>query len=118
MGFDQPKSMGQGETGGGAALPIWVDYMRAALAGQPEIPPGPVPSGLTRIDGDFYFSEFPPGTAIARVGLPAPGDPVPGAPGAPAGGLDGIGTLLDQLHGESSDADSGGAIPQPVRVPF
>ena len=77
-----------------------------------------MPSGLTRIDGDFYFSEFPPGTAIARVGLPAPGDP---APGAPADGLDGIGTLLDRLHGDSganSAADSGAAIPQPVRVPF
>ncbi len=116
MGFDQPKSMGQGETGGGAALPIWVDYMRTALAGQPEIPPGPMPGGLSRIDGDFYFSEFPPGTAIARVGLPAPGDPVPGAPDD---GLDGIGTLLDQLHGDGhTEPDSGAAIPQPVRVPF
>jgi penicillin-binding protein 1A len=92
--------------------------MRTALAGQPEIPPGPMPSGLTRVNGDFYFSEFPPGTAIARVGLPAPGDPVPGAP---ADGLDGIGTLLDQLHGDAgndSGSDSGGAVPQPVRVPF
>ncbi|MGB6008226.1 penicillin-binding protein 1A [Castellaniella sp.] len=112
MGFDQPKSMGQGETGGGAALPIWAGYMRTALAGQPEIPPGPMPSGLTRTDGDFYFSEFPPGIAIARVGLPAPGDP---APGAPAPGQDGIGALLDQLHGQN---DNEAAVPQPVRVPF
>ncbi|WP_322999033.1 PBP1A family penicillin-binding protein [Castellaniella sp.] len=112
MGFDQPKSMGQGETGGGAALPIWVGYMRTALAGQPEIPPGPMPSGLARTDGDFYFSEFPPGTAIARVGLPAPGD---SDPGAPASGQDGIGALLDQLHGRN---DNEAAVPQPVRVPF
>ncbi|WP_323018903.1 PBP1A family penicillin-binding protein [Castellaniella sp.] len=113
MGFDQPKSMGQGETGGGAALPIWVGYMRTALAGQPEIPPGPPPSGLLRADNDYYFSEFPPGTAIARVGLPAPGDPMPGD--APATGQDGIGALLDQLHGQN---DSDAAVPQPVRVPF
>jgi penicillin-binding protein 1A len=114
MGFDQPKSMGQGETGGGAALPIWVGYMRTALAGQPEIPPGPMPSGLSRIDGDFYFSEFPPGVAIARVGLPTAGDP---QPGSPQPGSDGIGALLDQLHGQN-DSDNDAAVPQPVRVPF
>jgi len=115
MGFDQPKSMGQGETGGGAALPIWVGYMRTALAGQPEIPPGPLPSGLSRIDGDFYFSEFPPGVAIARVGLPTAGDP---QPGSPPPGPDGIGALLDQLHGQNDGNDNDAAIPQPVRVPF
>ncbi|MFT0531940.1 penicillin-binding protein 1A [Castellaniella hirudinis] len=114
MGFDQPKSMGQGETGGGAALPIWSDYMKVALAGKPEIPPGPMPSGLSRIGGDFYFSEFPPGTAIARVGLPAPGDFDPGA-AAPGAAQDGIGALLDQLHGTN---DPEAAVPQPVRVPF
>ncbi|MGB6241394.1 MAG: PBP1A family penicillin-binding protein [Castellaniella sp.] len=112
MGFDQPKSMGQGETGGGAALPIWIGYMRTALAGQPEVPPGPMPSGLLRADNDFYFAEFPPGTAIARVGLPAPGDPLPGDQPS---GQDGIGALLDRLHGQN---DSDAAVPQPVRVPF
>ncbi|MGB6156346.1 penicillin-binding protein 1A [Castellaniella sp.] len=113
MGFDQPKSMGQGETGGGAALPIWVGYMRTALKGQPEIPPGPMPSGLSRINGDFYFSEYPPGVAIARVGLPAPGEPLSG--GSSDSGQDGIGALLDQLHSRN---DNEAAVPQPVRVPF
>jgi len=116
MGFDQPKSMGQGETGGGAALPIWVDYMRVALAGEPEIPPGPMPSGLSRIDDDFYFSEFPPGVAVARVGLPAPGDQMPGSSPDGGGGQDAIGNLLDQLRGAQDHNDE--AIPQPVRVPF
>ncbi|MER1966712.1 PBP1A family penicillin-binding protein [Castellaniella sp. GW247-6E4] len=110
MGFDQPRSLGSGETGGGAALPIWLDYMRVALAGQPEIPPGPMPSGLSRIDGEFYFNEFPPGTAIARVGLPAPGDLPSGAPAQ-----DGIGNLLDQL---GADTSAGNSDTQPTRVPF
>ncbi|MDN5842456.1 MAG: PBP1A family penicillin-binding protein [Alcaligenaceae bacterium] len=117
MGYDQPKSLGRGETGGGAALPIWVGYMRVALDGKPEIPPGPMPSGLSRIDGDFYFDEFPPGTAVARVGLPAPGDPIPGSPSD-----DGIGRLLNQLsQGGAPDAtgqNNSGASAQPVKVPF
>lgn len=29
VGFDQPKPMGKGETGGRAATPIWVDYMKS-----------------------------------------------------------------------------------------
>ncbi len=36
MGFDQPRSLGDRETGGGAALPAWMDYMRTALQGVPE----------------------------------------------------------------------------------
>ena len=36
IGFDQPKSLGEGETGGQAALPIWVDFMGRALAGVPQ----------------------------------------------------------------------------------
>ncbi len=36
MGFDNPRSLGDKETGGGAALPIWMDYMEYALKGVPE----------------------------------------------------------------------------------
>ncbi len=36
MGFDQPESLGANEYGGTAALPIWIDFMREALAGSPE----------------------------------------------------------------------------------
>ncbi len=36
IGHDQPKSLGAKETGGVAALPIWVDYMRVALQSVPE----------------------------------------------------------------------------------
>lgn len=33
VGFDKPKSLGRGEAGGVAALPIWIDFMRIALDG-------------------------------------------------------------------------------------
>ncbi len=48
IGFDQPASLGRGETGGRAALPIWIDYMRVALQGVPEKPLTP-PQNVVRI---------------------------------------------------------------------
>jgi penicillin-binding protein 1A len=46
VGFDQNRLLGKGETGGRAALPIWLDFMRPALAHRPTrdfaAPPGVV----------------------------------------------------------------------------
>jgi len=36
MGYDQPRSLGDNETGGGAALPIWMSYMDVILRGVPK----------------------------------------------------------------------------------
>jgi penicillin-binding protein 1A len=36
VGFDNQRSMGNRETGGRAALPMWIDFMRIALEGMPE----------------------------------------------------------------------------------
>ena len=36
VGFDDFSTLGEGEFGAKAALPIWMDFMRVALAGQPE----------------------------------------------------------------------------------
>jgi penicillin-binding protein 1A len=38
IGFDQPKSLGPGETGAQSALPIWIDFMAGALARTPQKP--------------------------------------------------------------------------------
>lgn len=35
MGFDQPSTMGRREYGGVAALPVWIDFMRAQLKDTP-----------------------------------------------------------------------------------
>ncbi len=37
IGYDTPHTLGERETGGGAALPIWIDYMGAMLKNTPEI---------------------------------------------------------------------------------
>ena len=36
VGFDQPKTLGRGESGTKTALPIWIDYMKSALIDIPE----------------------------------------------------------------------------------
>ncbi|WP_240476715.1 penicillin-binding protein 1A [Geminicoccus roseus] len=75
VGYDQPKSMGDHESGSTLALPIWTEIMEKALA---DTPPNPfrVPPGvqLVRIDAasgalpgpstkDVILEAFLPGTA-------------------------------------------------------
>ena len=45
IGFDQPRSIGKGATGGEIAVPVFTDFMQAALAGQPPTPFG-MPAGM------------------------------------------------------------------------
>jgi penicillin-binding protein 1A len=73
IGFDQPKTLGANETGGVAALPIWMTYMQKALSGVPE-KPLQTPDGVisVRINPDtglrddssnlseWFLAEFPP----------------------------------------------------------
>ena len=83
IGFDQPKTLGINETGGVAALPIWISFMQRALKGVPEKPLS-VPDGVisVRINAesglrdessnltDYFFAEFPPrggGDTLAPV---------------------------------------------------
>jgi len=47
VGFDQNRPLGKGETGGRAALPMWIDYMRVVLEGVPEKPLVPPPGIVT-----------------------------------------------------------------------
>lgn len=75
MGFDQPRSLGDHETGGGAALPIWMDYMRSALENVPEaVYPMPDNMVTTRINNngfrdpggtadEYFYAENVPGAA-------------------------------------------------------
>ncbi len=36
VGYDSRESLGKRETGAAAALPVWIDFMRAAIAGKPD----------------------------------------------------------------------------------
>jgi penicillin-binding protein 1A len=59
VGFDQKKTLGERETGAKAALPIWIDFMAAALPRQgprrdfPPIPEDPYQQVVVRQTKDF-----------------------------------------------------------------
>lgn len=53
VGFDKPRSLGRYETGGRAALPMWIDFMKVALNGLPDTPlEVPVDMVTVKIDPD------------------------------------------------------------------
>ncbi len=51
VGFDKIKPLGRRETAAGAALPVWIDYMKTALAGEKDVGWKP-PRGLINVELD------------------------------------------------------------------
>lgn len=68
VGYDQPRKLGERETGGGLALPIWINYMAVALKGVPESP-ATAPNGVVSLNGGWYFADTRPGQGIASLGV-------------------------------------------------
>ncbi len=75
LGYDKPRSLGRGETGGALAAPVFTEFMQMALADKPAVP-FRVPPGLTFIpidrttglranpgDPGTILEAFKPGTA-------------------------------------------------------
>jgi penicillin-binding protein 1A len=71
MGYDTPRSLGARESGGGLALPVWIDYMRPALQGV-RVSRAVAPQGLSQIDGEWIYSEWANGGQVERIGLDDP----------------------------------------------
>ncbi|KVL85248.1 penicillin-binding protein [Burkholderia stagnalis] len=69
IGYDNPRSLGDRETGGGLSLPVWIDYMGAALKSVPEFKPA-MPDDVTTLGSELYFAEFTPGHGfVSTVGV-------------------------------------------------
>jgi penicillin-binding protein 1A len=70
MGYDNPRKLGDSarETGGGLALPIWLDYMALALKGLPQEQMA-APEGVLSLNGEWYYEEFTRRTGVSSVGL-------------------------------------------------
>ena len=94
MGYGEPKSLGERETGGGLALPIWIDYMSTALKGVPlaTLPP---PAGLMRSGDDWLYDEWAVQGHVQHIGadgsvqraMPFAPPPPPSPPTSVAGAL-------------------------------
>lgn len=95
VGFDQPRPVGRGFTGGSAAAPIWARFMAQAVAGRPPVD-FPMPdtvvaatldpeNGLLATDGcpdkqvEFFLKGTEPTQYSPKDGPP----PVPGQPAEP-----------------------------------
>jgi penicillin-binding protein 1A len=63
VGFDNPRPLGERETGARAALPMWIDYMRTALAEREETPliqpPGIVTVRIDTRTGELAHADSP-----------------------------------------------------------
>ncbi len=57
VGFDNPRPLGERETGARAALPMWIDYMRTALA-ESEATPLIQPPGIVTVRIDTRTGEL------------------------------------------------------------
>ncbi|MFN3792921.1 penicillin-binding protein 1A [Massilia sp.] len=96
MGYDEPRSLGGREFGATLALPIWIDYMRVALAKLPPQEERLEPEGVVREDDDWVFEEFVERPDLRAIDIdpglddppvevdPVMGEPVPQSPTAPA----------------------------------
>ncbi len=86
IGYDQPRTLGNNETGGVAALPIWMSYMGKILKSIPEKQRDP-PDGVVQLRinaetglrdessalSDWFLNEFTPRRsedALAPISLP------------------------------------------------
>jgi penicillin-binding protein 1A len=86
LGFDHNEQpLGRAETGGRAALPIWLAFMQAALRDRPQ-PDFPIPEGIVfaRIDPKTgeAVEPFAPGVLEPYLEGTAPVERAPGEPGA------------------------------------
>ena len=68
IGYDTPKKLGDKETGGGLALPVWISFMQKALQNVP-IAEITAPEGLVREGADWFYQEFTRSSGIASLGL-------------------------------------------------
>jgi penicillin-binding protein 1A len=86
MGYDNPRPLGDRETGGSMSLPVWINFMETALKGVPQVAPT-APAGVVNVGGEWYFDEYAPGSGVSSLGLDAApvGEPIPVTPGGTIG---------------------------------
>ena len=66
IGYDTPRKLGDRETGGGLALPVWISYMATALRNVPVMEPD-APEGLVRLGNEWYYEEYTKSAGVNSV---------------------------------------------------
>ena len=69
IGYDSPRNLGSRETGGGLALPVWINFMETALKGVPVVPLVPPPEGVVNVGGEWFYNEYARNSGVSSVGL-------------------------------------------------
>jgi len=67
IGYDNPRKLGDRETGGGLSLPVWISFMETALRSQP-VSELPVPDGVLNVEGNWTYEEYAKGGGITTLG--------------------------------------------------
>ena len=108
IGFDQPKSLGHGETGGHNAAPVFRDFMTDAVGKQPSVP-FRVPPGIRMVRVDLKSGQPFAGGAVLEA-FKAGTEPGTGyvARGDGWGGM-GSGTEVETEDSSSSNTQGNGA---------
>ncbi|MCE2917767.1 MAG: penicillin-binding protein, partial [Rubrivivax sp.] len=83
IGHDTPRSLGERESGGGLALPVWIEAMARALRGVPVQALEP-PEGVVRGARDWRLVEYADGGFVTAIGNVAAATAPPPAAAASA----------------------------------
>jgi penicillin-binding protein 1A len=68
MGYDNPRSLGESETGGRLSLPVWISFMETALKGVPVMEPS-APEGVVNAGGEWFYEEYVRGAGVSSIGM-------------------------------------------------
>ncbi len=68
IGYDNPRKLGDKETGGGLALPVWIALMQHALRGVPTTEPV-IPAGVVQEGNNWVYEEYARGQGVLSLGL-------------------------------------------------
>ena len=101
IGYDQPRPLGDRETGGGLALPVWIETMSVALRQQAVRELQPV-DGLVHSGADWSFEEFAGEAGIKALGMESAAPMGAGPSGANTQGASPMPTGAMGLHPAAS----------------
>jgi penicillin-binding protein 1A len=68
IGYDNPRKLGDRETGGGLALPVWIGLMQHALRGVATAEMD-VPAGVVQENNNWVYEEYARGQGVLSVGM-------------------------------------------------